>query len=292
MRDVEVIAACSDLGVMVDGADIAPKEILKNIDKKIFKKIHVIEKENVKKEKESNNKKRNLKYVNIFNEKLYNEVSEIVNNDNIPLTIGGDHSIAIASALASINKYNNLGIIWFDSHGDYNTFDTTITGNLHGLPLAVITGYEKRLLCDFHNGKFYNPKNAVIVGARDLDTLELENLKDAGVTVFSTDDIKKQGVRKIVEEAFRIALKDTNGIHASIDIDLIDPLVAPGVSVKAVNGISKAEFDEIINVILEKINIIKTIDIVEFNPTMDINDVTRNITIEVVNKIISKYTSN
>ena len=77
----------------------------------------------------------------------------------MPIAIGGDHSIAIASALASINKYNNLGIIWFDAHGDYNTFETTFSGNIHGIPFAAVTGYEKKLLTDFHNGNYFLSPN-------------------------------------------------------------------------------------------------------------------------------------
>lgn len=289
MKKVDYVAACSDLGVMVDGADNAPIEILNNIDKSLINEIHIINKDNIKKEKEAGNKKRNLKYVNIFNEKLYNEISKVNKENNIVLTVGGDHSIAIASALSSINKYDNLGVIWFDSHADYNTFDTTITGNIHGLPLAVITGYEKKLLCDFHNGNFYNPKNTVIVGARDVDPLEKENLKDAGVTVISTKDLKEKNLEELVEKAFEIANSGTNGVHVSIDIDLIDPIVAPGVSVKARNGISKEEFNRILDVILKKYNIIKSIDVVEYNPLEDKNNITKDIALSTVNKLLNKY---
>lgn len=289
MNKIEFVAACSDLGVIIDGSDISPIEILKDIDEKKLESVHIIKKENIEKEKESENKKRNLKYLNEFNYKLYNEISNIVNKNNIPLTVGGDHSVAIASALSSINKYKNLGIIWFDSHADYNTFDTTITGNIHGLPLAVITGYEKKLLSGFHKGNYYNPKKTVIVGARDIDPLEIKNLEDAGVTIFSTQDIRKFGVDNIVKKAFEIAYNQTNGIHISIDIDLLDPNIAPGVSVKAMNGINENEFYSIIDIILEKSNIVKSLDVVEFNPKMDKNNVTKNITLNIVNKIIEKY---
>ena len=139
MNKIDIIEARNDLGVNIDGADVGPSIITKDIDKTKINKLYRIDKPNYQKEKEKDNLKKNLKGVNEFNEKLYNTVSNIVKEDNFPLTLGGDHTIAIASALASIQKNKSLGIIWVDAHGDFNTFKTTITGNLHGLPLAVIT---------------------------------------------------------------------------------------------------------------------------------------------------------
>ena len=90
--------------------------------------------------------KRNMESIDKFNKELYNVVSNVLDKNEFPLTVGGDHIIAIASSLASIKKHSNLGIIWFDSHGDFNTYSTSVTGNLHGLPLAVATNYEKNIL--------------------------------------------------------------------------------------------------------------------------------------------------
>jgi len=116
---------------------------------------------------DTKNEKRNLNQINKFNEDLYNTVCNAISDDSFPITVGGDHIIAIASCLASIKKHQNLGIIWFDSHADYNTYQTSVTGNLHGLPLAVATHYEKSMLADFHDGPFYDPKHTVIVGGKD-----------------------------------------------------------------------------------------------------------------------------
>lgn len=211
----------------------------------------------------------------------------MVNNNNFPLTIGGDHVIAISSALASINKHNNMGIIWVDAHGDFNTFKTTITGNLHGLPLAVITGYEKEDLSKFHNKNFYNFKNSVILGARDIDPLEYENIKDAGVTIITTEDIKKYGAREMCNKAIEIASNNTNGIHVSYDLDVIDPEFAPGVSVPAKNGINVKEAYEILDELLKQNNI-KSMDLVELNPSRDIDNKTGKIADYIVNEIINK----
>ncbi|MCI9177417.1 MAG: hypothetical protein HFJ28_02315 [Clostridia bacterium] len=151
--------------------------------------------------------KRNLPSINQFNEELYCLVSNVLEKEEFPLTVGGDHIIAIASSLASLKKHQNLGIIWFDAHSDFNTYSTSVTGNLHGLPLAVATHYEKDILSDFHHGPFYNPQNTVVVGARDIDPWEWGNILDAGVTVFSTKDIETYGIQNICKKAFEIASK-------------------------------------------------------------------------------------
>lgn len=241
------------------------------------------------KDLDSKNEKRNLEEINEFNEKSYNLIRKIIQNGDFPLLVGGDHITAIGSSLASIKEHKNLGIIWFDSHADYNTYPTSVTGNLHGLPLAVATHYEKNILADFHNGPFFNPKNAVIVGGRDIDPWEWGNVIDSGVTVFSTKDIKKYGVEEICKKAFDIASNGTDGVHISLDLDLIDPEVAPGVSISAKNGLNLEEAYSLADEITKYSNIIKSADLVEYNPLFDKNDVTKEIAINILNKWIENF---
>lgn len=241
------------------------------------------------KDLDTKNEKRNLEGINEFNENSYNVIRKIIQDGDFPLLVGGDHITAIGSSLASIKEHNNLGIIWFDSHADYNTYPTSVTGNLHGLPLAVATHYEKNILADFHNGPFFNPKNTVIVGGRDIDPWEWGNVIDSGVTVFSTDDIKKYGVEEICKKAFDIASNGTNGVHISFDLDVIDPEVAPGVSVPAKNGLNLEEAYALADEITKYSNIIKSADLVEYNPLFDKNDITKEIAINILNKWIDKF---
>ena len=211
-----------------------------------------------------------------------------VKEDNcFPIVLGGDHSLAIGSALASIKKEENLGIIWIDSHGDYNTFETTRTGNLHGLPLATLNHKTQERLSSYHNGNYYKPENTVIVGARDIDAWEWPNIIEPGVTVFTTEDIKKQGIKKIIKKAMDIALKDTNGVHISYDVDVIDTKVAPGVSVPAINGISEDEAYKIMNEVCKYSKHIKSFDLVEFNPSKDIDYMTEVIVVNLLEIIIN-----
>ena len=287
MREIDIVNACTDLGVAVDGANLGPDELTKDLREKEIRGIYRVYANEENKEKDKDNKKKNLKNINLFNEKLYNTVLDIIENGHFPLTLGGDHSLVIASALASINKNKSLGIIWVDAHGDYNTFDTTITGNIHGLPLAAIDGYEKRDLVGFHNGNFYNPKNTVIVGGRDIDPLEAVNLKDAGVTIFTTEDVHKRGMASVMEEAISIACNGTEGMHISYDLDVIDPIICPGVSVPAKDGINLEEAYEVVDEIIKHKDKLKSLDVVEYNPLKDIDGKTKIIAKTIIKSIIN-----
>ena len=278
---ITLAKACSDLGVKVCGSEKGPIA-LSDFDN-LVDNIIMVEKENVPKELEPGNKRRNIKYVNKFNTELYNK---IVNDNNFVITIGGDHAIAIGSDLASAKKHKNMGIFWIDAHTDYHNMNSTITGNIHGMPLCSITGENGYDLNEFFDGEFINPKRCVIIGARDIDDPEYINLNKAGVTVFSTEDIKNEGVASIMEKAYNI-VSDCDGLHISYDLDVIDPLVAPGVSVKAANGINENEANEIMDEIVKRLDILKSFDLVEYNPDNDIDNKTKNIANSLLEKLIT-----
>jgi len=284
-----IVCVGTDLGVHVDGAKFGPKKLANEIkDNYEGEIIEFIQDDNIIKSTDKSDLCKNKTEVNKLNELVFNTIEKKIKDGYFPITLGGDHTVAIPSALANCSKNKNIGIIWFDAHTDYNTFKTTITGNMHGLPLAAITGYDCISLREFFKKNTIDPKNTVVVGARSIDDMELVNLKDAGVTVFSTEDIKKEGVRKITEKAFEIAGHNTNGIHISYDLDLIDPTIAPGVSVPEINGINKEEALEICNIIIDNFNKVTAFDLVEFNPLKDINNKTEHIALDILNKVINK----
>lgn len=289
MKHIDIINAATDLGVCIDGAKLGAEAITKKLNNENIHEIYTVKSQDVEKDRSKENKKKNLEPLNEFNERLYHRVERSIEEQKFPITIGGDHSISIASALASIKKHTNMGIIWIDAHGDYNTFETTITGNIHGLPLAAITGYEKNYLTSFHIGNKYNYSNTVIVGGRDIDELERVNLEKAGVKVFSTEEIHEQGMKNIMSKAIKIASNGTNGIHISYDLDVIDPKIAPGVSVPAKNGINLEEAYEAVDEIIKYEEIIKSIDLVEYNPKFDIEDKTRKIAIKILEELINNF---
>lgn len=287
LKQFEIINACSDLGVNVDGASLGPNFISNHFINNInIKNIVSIQNKIVIKNKDVNNLKKNLDEINMFNKELYKMTDKCIKKRHFPIIIGGDHSIAIASSLASLNNYDNLGLIWIDAHADFNTFETTKTGNIHGLPLAAICGYKNEKLTLFFKTKYYNTKNVVIVGARSIDEWEYPNLRDTDITIFTTADIKKYGVETIMNKAISIASNNTLGIHISYDLDLIDPNCAPGVSVPEIDGIDENEAYHIMKIITNNKDKIKSLDLVEYNPNYDINYKTLNIAINLLNTFI------
>ena len=281
MKDINFISACSDLGVHVCGSENGPTVLTSNFDIKNY----ILEKENIDKSLDPNDLRKNEKYINKFTKKVFDTALTILNDNKTPLLIGGDHSTVIGSALASQSYHNNIGIIWVDAHGDYNTFETTKSGNIHGLPLASITGYKCEELTSFITNNFINPKNCVVVGARSIDPWEIGNMVDAGVTIFTTEDVKNEGADKVMKKAINIACNKTNGVHISLDLDVIDPIIAPGVSIPEDNGISDTDMYLIVDEMLKYKDLVKSIDLVELNPDLDINNKTRDIALNILNKL-------
>lgn len=284
-----VIGAGSDLGVHIDGAKLGPTQLINDI--RSFYKGEIIEFQqdpSIIKSRNISDRSKNRYEINELNEKMYNSIVDKMKQGYFPITLGGDHTVAIASSLADAKINEDVGIIWIDAHGDYNTFKTTITGNIHGLPLAAITGYECEDLRLFHRGEIIQPAKAVIVGARSLDKAEAENLKYSGVTVFTTEDIKKEGVENIMKKAFDIAGYKTRNIHISYDLDVIDPEFAPGVSVPEFDGINTDEAMEICDYIIEHFDKVTSYDIVELNPLRDVSRKTEQIALNILAKTINK----
>lgn len=283
-----IVGAGSDLGVHIDGAHLGPTQLLNDIAS-FYKgdRISFIQDESIIKSRNLSDRRKNEYEIDRFNTALYKTIVEKMEQKYFPILIGGDHSVAVSSALAATKTNTNIGIIWIDAHGDFNTFETTQTGNIHGLPLAAIAGYKNEDLRYFHDGNTIHPSKVVIVGARSLDQREKENLKYAGITVFTTEDIKNRGVEAVMDEAFKIAGEKTKGIHISYDIDVIDPNYAPGVSVPEFDGINVEEAMKINEIIIKHIEEITSYDLVEFNPLRDIERKTEQIAVNLLAQIIA-----
>lgn len=282
-----IIGAGSDLGVHIDGAHLGPKQLINDI--KSFYDGEIVEfmqDETIIKSRNLSDRCKNKYEVNELNEKMYKSILEKIRAGYFPLTLGGDHTVAIPSSLADARVNEDIGIIWIDAHTDYNTFETTTTGNIHGLPLAAITGYKCEDLRLFHRGEIIQPAKTVIVGARSIDPGEKENLKYSGVTVFTTDDIKNEGVESIMEKAFSIATYKTKSVHISYDLDVIDPDIAPGVSIPEFDGIDNEQAMQICDYIIEHFDKVSSYDLVELNPLRDQNRKTEQIAVNILAKTL------
>lgn len=286
MRTI-IVGACSDLGVNIDGANLGPVQLMNDLKAFYKGESMMFEKdENIIKSRNLSDRRKNEYEIEKFNSNLYKNIVDKIKEDNFPIVIGGDHSISIASALASAKVNIDVGMIWIDAHTDYNTFETTVTGNIHGLPLATINGYKNSELRFYHQGKVIQPSRTVIIGARSIDEGEKDNVRYSGVTVFTTEDIKEKGIEAVMDEAFKIAGYKTKGIHISYDLDVIDPDIAPGVSIPEFDGLTLDEAMKINEYIINHINDVLSYDLVEFNPLRDINRKTEQIALNLLAQII------
>lgn len=283
-----VIGAASDLGVHIDGAHLGPVQLMNDI-KSFYQgeEEMLLQDEGILKSRNLSDRRKNEYEIDKYNTTLYKMIVEKMKADYFPILVGGDHSVAAASALASAKVNDNIGIIWFDAHTDYNTFETTVTGNIHGLTLAAVTGYKNQELRYFHDGNIIQTSKAVVVGARSIDEWEKDNIKYSGITVFTDQDIKEKGLENVVEEAFRIASERTKGVHVSFDLDLLDPEVAPGVSVPEFDGLSEEDALTINKLILKHMDKVVSYDLVEFNPLRDRERKTEQIALNLLAQIIN-----
>ncbi len=204
----------------------------------------------------------------------------------IPLVLGGDHSLAMGSIAGSAKfhreKDERIGLIWFDAHGDMNTPESSLSGNVHGMPLAHVLGMGDEELMSIGG---FKPKvrksNCVLVGIRDLDEREKKNIVESGVMVFTMKDIDKHGVSHVMDEAIEAASRGTEGIHVSFDIDSCDPSIAPGVGTPKKGGLEYREAHLCMEMLADTKDVI-AIDMVEINPILD----TRNSTAEFASELI------
>ena len=283
-----IFGAGSDLGVHIDGASLGPKQLLNDLSAFYKGESMAFEQDpTIIKSRNFGDRRKNEYEVEKFNSELYKNMVDKIKEEYFPILIGGDHSVAIASALASTKVNIDVGIIWIDAHTDYNTFESTITGNIHGLPLAAITGYKCNELRYYHDGKVIQPSRTVVIGARSIDEAEKDNLRYAGVTVFSTEDIREKGIEAVMDEAFKIAGFKTKGIHVSYDLDVIDPYIAPGVSVPEYEGITEEEAMAINEYLVRHMKDILSFDLVEFNPLRDQERKTEQIALNILTQIIT-----
>ncbi|MEC5273775.1 arginase [Caldifermentibacillus hisashii] len=212
---------------------------------------------------------RNLEAVVQASTKIADKVDKIMKEGSFPLVLGGDHSIAIGT-LAGISKYfKRLGVIWFDAHGDLNTPETSPSGNIHGMSLAVSLGLGETTLTQI--GGYcpkIQPENIVIIGARSLDEGEKRLIKEKGIKVYTMHEIDRLGIPKVIEETIAYFKDRTDGVHLSLDLDGLDPLYAPGVGTPVEGGLNYRESHLAMEMFFES-EMITSAEFVEVNPILD-----------------------
>ena len=210
----------------------------------------------------------------------------------VPITLGGDHSIAVGSVSGVAEYYrkqnHHIGLIWLDAHSDINTPDTSPSGNVHGMPLGAIMGLGPPELANmFGFSPKIRPENCVLVGIRDVDAAEKENIRRAGVEVFTMRDIDERGMRTVMEEALRLAGRGTVGYHVSLDMDWLDPEDAPGVGTPVEGGATYREAHLAMEIISDHGRML-SFEIVEVNPVIDEKNRTGELAVELAMSAFGK----
>ncbi|NGQ97518.1 arginase [Brevibacillus sp. SYP-B805] len=213
---------------------------------------------------------------------LAEAVSAEMAEGRFPLVLGGDHSIALGTIAGVAKHVKNLGVIWFDAHGDLNTGETSPSGNIHGMPLAASLGIGHKRLTEI--GGFspkIKPENVVIIGARDLDPGERQLIKRLGIKVFTMHEIDKLGMARVMEEALDHVRKGTDGVHLSLDLDGLDPHDAPGVGTPVIGGISYREGHLALEMLADA-DLLVSAEFVEVNPILDRENMTARVAVALM----------
>jgi arginase len=293
-KKISIIGLPMDLGQMRRGVDMGPSAIRYAgiIEKLEELKYEIEDRGDIKigrpAMETSSEGLRYLRSVVEANEKLFSVINNAIASGSFPLILGGDHSIAIGT-LAGVSKhYKNLGVIWYDAHGDLHNIETSPTGNIHGMPLAVSIGIGNKELVEIggYTSKV-KPENIVIIGARSLDDGEKLLIKEKRIKVFTMHEIDRLGMSKIIEETI-VYLKDkTDGVHLSLDLDALDPHDAPGVGTPVNGGISYRE-SHLAMEMLEEAKIITSAEFVEVNPILDDRNKTATLAVALMGSLFGE----
>ncbi len=230
----------------------------------------------------------NYDAVKDFNTVLAGSVDASISNGYFPLILGGDHSLSIGSLAGISRHYDNLGVIWYDAHGDLNDSRTSPSGNIHGMPLGISCGIGDAALVNLYDeGPKVKPENIVLIGMRDLDEGEKEYIRDNGILTFTMMDIRSKGIEAVMKEALDHLAAKCDGIHLSLDVDGLDPMETPGTGTPVDGGLSLSETQLAMD-ILNDSDSITSMDLVEVNPLLDDRNKTAEKAVEIAASLFGK----
>lgn len=219
---------------------------------------------------------------------LADHVDRTVERKMFPLVLGGDQSVSIGTFGGLCRHGTRRGIIWIDAHADFNTPESTPSGNIHGMALSAILGYGHPALARFRRTV---PKaleeNTVIVGCRSIDRLEKDLLADSKVTVFTMKEIDKMGMGTVIDETIQIAKKGVRDVHVSFDIDVLDPREAPGTGTPVPGGLTYREAHLVMEEICDA-NIATSAELVEVNPILDTSNRSAELAVQLLESLFGK----
>src|SRR6516164_1691764 len=294
-KKIRILGVPLDLGQTRRGVDMGPSAVrVAGLEARLEALGHIVEDGgNIsvaipEQKKEGDPHAKYLKEITATCTKHAETVFKTLEAGKVPLCLGGDHSMA-AGTVSGVAEFfrqqrrqdQKIGLIWIDAHADINTPETSPSGNVHGMPLAAILGLGPAELANIFN---FSPKvqaeNCVLVGVRDIDRREKENIRETGIEVYTMRDIDERGMRTVIEEALRIAGRGTAGYHVSLDMDWIDPEDAPGVGTPVRGGASYREAHLARDIIADHGRML-SFEMVEVNPVLDERNQTAELAVEL-----------
>ncbi len=291
-RTIRVIGVPLDLGQSRRGVDMGPSAVrVAGLEARLEELGHVVEDAGnidvaiAEQRHEGDPHAKYLKEITAICAKNAELVLETLDSGKIPIVLGGDHSVA-AGTVAGVAEFyrrqnQKIGLVWIDAHTDINTPESSPSGNVHGMPLAALCGLGPSELANiFGFSPKVHPENCVLVGVRDIDFIEKENVRKAGIAVFTMRDIDERGMRTVMEEALRIAGRGTAGYHVSLDMDWVDPEDAPGVGTPVRGGATYREAHLAMEIIADHGRML-SFEIVEVNPVIDEHNRTAELAVEL-----------
>ncbi|WP_226585686.1 arginase [Halobacillus litoralis] len=295
-KQLSVIGVPMDLGQMRRGVDMGPSAIryagmVERLERLKYEIEDLGDIEIPRPKQQADVKQDNLRNLNEIAEGsslLAETVDQIIENNRFPLVLGGDHSIAMGTLAGVAKHYENLGVIWYDAHGDLNTADSSPSGNIHGMPLAVSLGIGHEKLTGIHG---YEPKikpeNIVIIGARSLDEGERVLIKEKGIKVYTMHEVDRMGMTQVIEESVDYLKDRTDGVHLSLDLDGLDPNDAPGVGTPVMGGLSYRE-SHLAMEMLHQSEMITSAEFVEVNPILDEKNKTATVAVGLMGSLFGE----
>ena len=293
MKTVHIIGVPLDLGGNRRGVDMGPSAFrIAGLGERILALGHtVVDKGDLptpipETQEQRDEHKKYIRDIAKVCQKLYQTALATLEEGAMPIVLGGDHSLAAGSVAAAAEWANTtrhlpLGLIWVDAHGDMNTPATTSSGNVHGMPLAALLGPEPAELSRIGNfAPKVQPAHTVLIGVRNLDDREKVLVRDSHIHIFTMKDIDRQGIASVVEQAVALAGAGTAGIHVSFDMDVCDPMVAPGVGTPVKGGLDYREAHMVMEMVADS-GALTSLDLVEVNPTLDIQNTTAQLGTEL-----------
>ena len=291
-RPVHIIGVPLDLGQGRRGVDMGPSALrIAGIDQRIAELGHqVIDRGDLhvpipETRSQGDARKKYIREIARVCQRLHHAVLGSLRDGAVPVVLGGDHSLGAGSVAAASDwahqRGQAIGLIWVDAHGDMNTPESSASGNVHGMPLAALVGSEPEELARLAaRAPAVDPSRTVLLGIRDLDGPEKDNIRRSGVHVFTMSDIDRQGMAAVARQAIAAAGADAAGIHVSFDMDVCDPAIAPGVGTAVRGGLGFREAHLFMEMIADS-GRLTSLDLVEVNPILDVRNTTAMLAMDL-----------